>query len=288
MNPLNPSGGPGASLRDVEQTQSEQRTRDYRSAASHIAENILNQKEVSMTGPIDLNVIDEFAVHAALFRWVREASDGLPENFGDRQTAKAKIIACWQAQQDEPESKAAKELDLSGLNLSRLPETIGLLKGLKVLNLTGNQLEYLPNCLSKLVNLEELNCNSNGFDDLPEVITELPNLKRLEITDNAVAYVPDTISRLRNLEYLDLSDNMFKQIPESIGQLRSLNHLDLSTNMVSLLPESVGQLLELVYLNCADNELSHFPETIQRLPKLDKFIKEGNLPDRKKYSFPQM
>lgn len=285
MNPSIPSTS-SERERLVEENRFEQRATDYRTRASQIAEHIIHEQEVSVAAPIDLNAIDEFAVHAALFRWVREAADGLPEDRGDRQVAADKIIACWQAQQDNPESKAAKELNLSGLNLSRLPETIGLLTGLRVLNLSHNQLETLPRRLAKLQNLEQLNCNSNGFDDVPEVITLLPHLKRLEMTDNGIIHISETIRHARGLEWLDLSDNMLQHLPEGIGHLNRLRHLDLSTNMVNALPDSMGQLQQMEYFNCSDNELREFPSSIAELPKLRQYIKEGNVADRRRFRLP--
>ncbi|MBR7002866.1 MAG: DUF1963 domain-containing protein, partial [Neisseriaceae bacterium] len=82
----------------------------------------------------------------------------------------------WQLNQLE-------ELNISCLNLSRLPENIGQLKGLKTLEISScPNLTTLPESIGSLENLQTLNIVScQKLSYIPENIAHLKNIKRLNI-----------------------------------------------------------------------------------------------------------
>jgi Leucine-rich repeat (LRR) protein len=75
-------------------------------------------------------------------------------------------------------------LQLSGLELTEIPQTIGLLEKLDSLDLSGNQLSDLPGNLEKLINLGRVNLDKNRFEVLPSCIEKLPRLNHLSMDHN--------------------------------------------------------------------------------------------------------
>lgn len=62
---------------------------------------------------------------------------------------------------EEARRSGATSLDLSGMKLTELPESVGQLTQLQSLNLSGNQLTALPEALSRLTRLQTLDVNNN-------------------------------------------------------------------------------------------------------------------------------
>jgi internalin A len=171
-----------------------------------------------------------------------------------------------------------EELDLSGMNLSKLPPEIGNLKQLKRLILgkwdekklerAGNQLATLPEELWQLQKLEELNLSYNKINTLPELIGQLINLNVLDLSTNKISTLPESISQLINLTTLELWSNKISILPESISQLINLTHLSLSFNQINVLPESIGQLVKLTHLSLSFNQINVLPKWIGQLTQL--------------------
>ena len=76
------------------------------------------------------------------------------------------------------------ELDLSNLNIMKLPEGFGHLKRLKSLNLMNNELTSLPESFGGLQGLENLNINNNRFIDLPTPLGKLKKLTKMAYHSN--------------------------------------------------------------------------------------------------------
>jgi Leucine-rich repeat (LRR) protein len=74
-------------------------------------------------------------------------------------------------------------LDLSGMGLTELPESIGRLTALQQLDVSSNQLTALPEAIGKLTALQQLNVSHNQLTALPDSIgklTELPDAPNLK------------------------------------------------------------------------------------------------------------
>lgn len=147
----------------------------------------------------------------------------------------------------------ATSLNLFGLGLTHLPETIGLLSSLHELYISDNQLTVLP-----------------------EIIGSLSSLRRLDVSDNQIAALPKSIGQLSRLQRLDASGNHLNTLPESIGDLGSLQRLDVSHNQLATLPESIGQLSQLRVLYASDNHLSSLPDSLNDLISLEQIHLDGN------------
>ncbi|MDP2948305.1 MAG: COR domain-containing protein [Chloroflexota bacterium] len=168
------------------------------------------------------------------------------------------------------------ELNLSNLDLTELPESLGELSSLKNLYLSANQLTELPESLGELSSLQHLDLSGNQLTELPESLGQLSSLQHLDLFDNRLTELPESLGRLSSLKNLALAVNRLTALPESLGQLSSLQHLDLSGNRLTALPESLGQLSSLQHLNLSGNRLTALPETLGRLSSLQHLDLSGN------------
>ncbi|MAD41901.1 MAG: hypothetical protein CL623_05865 [Arcobacter sp.] len=127
-----------------------------------------------------------------------------------------------------------KVLDLSFLNLNKIPQEIGCLENLEELNLAGNSLKELPEEIYNLKNLKVL--------ILGDVISGGNNLTSLS----------RNIEKLTNLEVLKIVWNEdLKELPKEILKLPKLDLVLLSQR--SILNNDVGQkLLMKCYIDIED------------------------------------
>jgi leucine-rich repeat protein SHOC2 len=122
---------------------------------------------------------------------------------------------------------------LSYHKLTELSDTVGDCRYATCLDLSGNNLSSLPDSFSKLVNLNHLYLSSNKFTDIPKNIAEIVNLYYLNLDRNFLNGLPDEFSNLNNLFYLDLSSNNFTDVPDSITRLINLKYLNLTGNQLT-------------------------------------------------------
>lgn len=166
------------------------------------------------------------------------------------------------------ESAGATELDLSGLDLSRLPEVIGRLTGLTTLNLFNNQLTALPEAVGRLTGLTILNLSGNQLTVLPEAVGRLTGLTELYLSGNRLTVLPEAVGQLNALTSWDLSGNQLTALPDAVGHLTALRALDLAKNRLTVLPESIVRLTSLTYLELSHNLLTSLPEALGSLTAL--------------------
>lgn len=169
---------------------------------------------------------------------------------------------------EEAYKSGASDLDLSGRNLTELPESIGKLKQLTRLYLPGNKLKTLPDSIRNLTSLEHLDLEGNRLTSVPSIVFELSQLKSLVLWRNVLTSLANEIANLKNLVSLDLMDNRLTPLPPVIGQLSQLKNLDLNNNYLTAIPEEIGQLVRLETLHLSANQLTALPKTINRLNRL--------------------
>ncbi len=78
-------------------------------------------------------------------------------------------------------------VDLSGQQLSALPESVLAQTNITTLNLSNNQLTTLPTNISNLTNLVELNIENNRLESLPDELSNMVWLKHLDISNNRLS-----------------------------------------------------------------------------------------------------
>ena len=190
-------------------------------------------------------------------------------------------IATGPLKNDVEEVEDVEEICLSGLDLTRLPETvIEYFKGfpnLKKLLLKLNYFSTIPESIGKLAVLTELILNNNKLITLPNTIGDLVKLKRLDVSCNKLTMIPDIMDKLAALTELNLSNNKLTTLPNSIGGLVLLTKLVLSFNELSTLPESIGDLRMLTYLSLCTNPLPTLPESIGNLGALKELSLGSNI-----------
>jgi Protein tyrosine and serine/threonine kinase/Leucine rich repeat len=168
----------------------------------------------------------------------------------------------------------ARRLDLA-CGLTELPrEVFDLADTLEVLNLSGNQLSTLPDDLPRLHRLRVIFCSDNTFTTLPGVLGSCGQLEMIGFKANRISHVPAE-SLPPRLRWLILTDNAVETLPDSLGSRPRLEKLMLAGNRLAHLPDlsACGQL---ALLRLAANQLQTLPDWLLTLPKLAWLAVGGN------------
>ncbi|MET0647375.1 MAG: COR domain-containing protein [Pyrinomonadaceae bacterium] len=91
-----------------------------------------------------------------------------------------------------------------------------LAQGMFALDLSGLKLTELPESIARLKQLRKLNLAHNNLTELPESIGRLTQLESLDLSDNALKSLPDSLLSLRSLEALFLHGNADLSLPAEI------------------------------------------------------------------------
>ncbi len=127
--------------------------------------------------------------------------------------------------------------------------------GGRVVNLSGQQLSRLPDFVLNNPAVEELVLDHNQITSLPAQIGNLSKLRVLNLNNNQLTgELPGEI-RLLPLKELSARSNRLSGIPAEIGQINSLIHLDLSHNQITDLPDELTNLTRLKTLNLTGNPI---------------------------------
>ncbi|MBD1886288.1 leucine-rich repeat domain-containing protein [Microcoleus vaginatus] len=210
---------------------------------------------------------------------------------------------------DQAAEEKLTELDLSGLDLEKLPPEIGKcaqletlvlgkldeekrewvgnkltefpdavlqLTHLKILSLVKNQITSIPEALGQLSNLTKLSLGGNQITSIPEALGQLSNLTKLSLGGNQITSIPEALGQLSNLTLLSLGGNQITFIPEALGQLSNLTKLYLSNNQITSIPEALGQLSNLTELDLGNNQITSIPEALGQLSNLTELYLSYN------------
>ena len=171
--------------------------------------------------------------------------------------------------------KGITRLDLA-CDLREFPrEIFELADTLEVLNLSGNQLSALPDDLSRLSQLRVLFCSENRFTHLPEVLSSCPRLEMVGFKSNGIRAVP-AAAISPGLRWLILTDNQISALPESIGRCAGLQKLMLAGNQLAVLPEAMRGCVGLELMRISANRFTALPEWLLQLPRLTWLAFGGN------------
>ena len=128
-----------------------------------------------------------------------------------------------------PTLSKLEKLEMTDIELTELPSTIGMLHHLQELICPENALTHLPEEIGLLSQLRILNLNNNNITELPATLTQLTNLQRLELHQNPIATLPKGFSQLQQLTHLEIENAVMTQIPTEIASLRNLSHFRWNT-----------------------------------------------------------
>lgn len=169
----------------------------------------------------------------------------------------------------------AKRLDLS-CGLTTFPrEIFALADTLEVLNLSGNQLSDLPDDLSRLHQLKVLFCSDNAFTHVPASVGRCPQLSMVGFKSNRISQL--TAQALpAELRWLILTDNALASLPDELGQCHQLQKLMLAGNRLQRLPDALQHCHRLELLRISANRLTALPDWLTRLPRLSWLAYAGN------------
>jgi hypothetical protein len=160
-----------------------------------------------------------------------------------------------------------KRLDLS-CGLTEFPrEIFELADSLEILNLSGNQLSQLPDDLGRLKKLRILFCSDNPFTHLPEVLAECPQLSMVGFKANQIAHVP-AAALSPALRWLILTNNRIETLPDTLGQCSRMQKLMLAGNRLQALPDSMTSCHMLELLRISSNRFAALPDWLLALPRL--------------------
>jgi internalin A len=173
-------------------------------------------------------------------------------------------------------------LDLSGLNLTQLPEELRDLLWLKELNLQNNHLTQIPDWVGNLTSLNILNAYKNPLETILTDFTRLVDLKTLRIGGGKSSAVTKSLGSLQQLETLALSHQCLAEIPTWVRRLKNLTTLSVSGNYLTKLPTWLENLEKLERLDVSDNYIRALPKSILEL----KSLKTLHLDENPKLSLP--
>ncbi|XP_030959120.1 putative disease resistance protein RGA3 [Quercus lobata] len=98
--------------------------------------------------------------------------------------------------------KFIRLLDLHGMGIETIPNSIGKLNHLRYLYLSHNHIRMLPNSITRLHNLQTLRLSRCPIKELPKDINKLVNLRYLEINGCPLTYMPHGLRQLTKLQTL--------------------------------------------------------------------------------------
>ncbi|XP_030962966.1 disease resistance protein RPM1-like isoform X2 [Quercus lobata] len=162
-----------------------------------------------------------------------------------------------------------------------LDAALSKFKLLRVLNLQGVPVVTIPNTLGRLFNLRYLNLRDTKISELPKSIKKLRNLQTLDVWNTNVRRLPSGISKLTRLRHLYMYCNNYQNSETSnianstmaptgiwnIQCLQTLACLDAEEELI----QQVGNLTELRRLDITKLKTVHGPElctSIQRMKNL--------------------
>lgn len=150
--------------------------------------------------------------------------------------------------------------------LAALPADLGDASALEgELDLRGLKVDALPESIGHLARLGELSV-SGQLKRLPDSMGGMRALHRLTLTHTKLTRLPDDLGQLGALRELWANSANLGSVPESIGDCAALTILDLSSNRISSVPESITRLSKLRELSLNDNPITHIPDGLSALP----------------------
>jgi Protein kinase domain/Leucine rich repeat len=166
-------------------------------------------------------------------------------------------------------------LDFS-CDLATFPnEIFQLADSLEILNLSGNQLSTLPDDLPRLHKLRVIFCSDNLFSELPEVLGRCANLSMVGFKANRIQHFsPAAIPP--QLRWLILTDNQLEAVPSELGRCANLQKLMLAGNRLQTLPNELAGCKNLELLRIAANCFEQLPEWLLSMPRLAWLACAGN------------
>ncbi len=169
----------------------------------------------------------------------------------------------------------SKRLKLA-CGLTEFPsEIISLASTLEILDLSGNEMSSLPDSFAELKKLKIIFFANNKFTVFPKILAKCPSLTMIGFKSNQIHNVPENAFPPL-LQWLILTDNKLKNLPKSIGESYLLQKCALAGNLIEKLPIDMANCVNLELLRISANQLHEIPKWLFELPKLSWVAFAGN------------
>ena len=159
-------------------------------------------------------------------------------------------------------------LDLSGNQLSSLPEDMYRFTKLKIAFFSQNKFTIFPKQLAKCPALTMIGFKSNQLIEFPENSIPL-NIQWLTLTDNCIDKLPKSIGQYQQLQKCMLAGNRLTELPEELAQCKNLELLRISANQLVEIPTWLVQMPKLSWLAFSGNHSTYLPTNEVQLPRID-------------------
>ena len=162
----------------------------------------------------------------------------------------------------------------SGLN--EFPKELFELKEtLEFLDLSGNNISELPDNFQEFKKLKIVFISNNKFTIFPKVLADCPNLTMIGFRSNQIVEIPENSFPL-NLQWLILTENKIEVLPNSIGDCKYLQKFAISGNRLKTLPNEMKNCRRLELLRISANLIDSIPSWLLLLPRLSWLAYSGN------------
>ena len=165
---------------------------------------------------------------------------------------------------------ALRQLDLSELNLDKVPGKVWSLKGLTSFWFVRNKLATIPDEVADLPELTYLNLDGNEITAIPESLARATKIRWLRLSGNKIAEVPGSLAALKDMRRLYMRQNKLTSVPEVVKEWPELEDLVLDGNDIASVPDWVGtdlpQLKSLSLRGC--KKITSLPKDLSGLRNL--------------------
>jgi hypothetical protein len=161
-------------------------------------------------------------------------------------------------------------------NLIEFPNAVfSLADTLEILDLSGNQLSSLPDDFIRLNNLKILFLSDNQFKVFPEVLGRCKSITMIGFKSNQIHTIAETALH-SEIRWLILTNNLLTQLPASIGNCWNMQKLALAGNQLTSLPIELSNCKNIGLIRISANQITEFPEWLLTIPKLSWLAFAGN------------
>ncbi|MDP8174061.1 leucine-rich repeat domain-containing protein [Phocoenobacter skyensis] len=190
------------------------------------------------------------------------------------------VIIKWADENNIPEENIPRDieqlksitfLNLHSLDISAIPDEVGLLKKVNWLQLSNNySLDIVPKAIEGFENLKFISLKCTSIKEIPEYLQKHKALQELWIYDTEINEIPDYFSNFTNLRILWLPERI-KELPECIYSLPNLYSLKGGNIRLSASVTKLSSLREL--------ELYDFSDELQKdeLNKISPYLEKLHL-----------
>ncbi len=175
-------------------------------------------------------------------------------------------------------------LDISGQNITDIPQEINKLTNLQIFIFNDNKITKIPEQIAELKNLQVLQGDNNLLTYLPYEIGECTQLDEISLSYNKIYTLPNSFAGLKKLAKINLQANSFKEFPIQITFLKRLVICNLASNYITFIPAEISNCKRINYFNLSNNLLDEIPKEISSLANLKEINLLGNNFNQKKIS----